>query len=124
MRIEVRKSAKFSCGIAKRSAVSTSARAIGSSECPAGEVGQDLVAPARQLVGALLRGEGRVEVVDDLVGVAGEAVEGVHERPLARGQQPGGQVVRAAVVGVQLPAGLVGRPHLRIGDPCGIELSP
>ena len=69
-------------------------------------------------------GRSDAEVVDDLVGVPGEAVEGVHGGPAGRRQQPGGQEVGAAVPGVQRAAGGVGGPQRRVGDPGGVELSP
>ena len=83
------------------------------------EVAQELLAPGHQPVG--VRG---VEVVDELVGVAGEAVEGVHVRPLGRGEQQRGQVVGAAVGGVEAAARLVGRPQRRVGDPGRVQLPP
>ena len=49
------------------------------------------------------------EVVDDLVGVAREAVQRVHVRPLPGRQQQRGQVVGPPVLGVEPPAGLVRR---------------
>ena len=49
-----------------------------------------------------------VGAVDDVVGVPGEAVQRVHVRPLPRRQQPGRQVVGAAVRTVQLAAAGVG----------------
>jgi len=83
------------------------------------EVVEELRAPADQR-----RRVGLVEVVDQLVGVAGQAVERVHVRPLGGRQQQGGEVVRLAVAGVQPPAGLVGRPQPRVGDPRRIQLPP
>ena len=58
--------------------------------------------------GAALAGSSAVERVDDLVGVPGESVQRVHVPALPGRQQPGGQVVGAAVPPMQLTAALVG----------------
>ncbi len=57
---------------------------------------------------ALLDAAGAVEVVEDVVGAAGEPVQRVHRRALAGRQQPGGQEERLAVLGVDRPALPVG----------------
>jgi hypothetical protein len=68
-------------------------------------------APAQGVQGGRLGGavQGRGEVVDDLVGVAAEPVPGVHVAALPARQQQGGQVVGAAMAGMQLPTPLIGR---------------
>ena len=53
------------------------------------------------------------EVVDDLVGVPGEAVQRVHGGAAGAGEQPGGEEVGAAVAGVQRAAGGVRGPQAR-----------
>ena len=65
---------------------------------------------------------GVVEVVDDLVGVAGEAVQRVHGGPPGRREQPGGEEVGAAVAGVQRAARGVGGPQRGVVDPRGVQL--
>ena len=55
--------------------------------------------------------------VDDLVGVAGEAVEGVHMSPFPGGQQPGGEIVGAAVAFVQLTAAVIGSGEIGVHRP-------
>jgi hypothetical protein len=66
----------------------------------ASEAGEEALTEGPQ--GGRLPGpvQGGGEVVDDLVGVAGEAVQGVDVAPLPAGQQRG-QVVGAAMAGVQ-----------------------
>ena len=77
----------------------------------------ELLAPADQPVGLLGVGQRRAEVVDDLVGVAGEPVERVHVRALPRREQQRREVVGLAVRGVELAAGLVRRAQRRVGMP-------
>jgi hypothetical protein len=71
------------------------------------------VRPLSALVGRQRRGH----VVDDLVGVAREAVEGVDVGPSCGRQQPGRQEVRPTVRRVQRPAQPVGGTQPRVGDP-------
>ena len=61
-----------------------------------------------QPFGALVGAEGGVEVVEDVVGAAGEPVQRMDRRALLGGQQPGGEEERPAVLGVQ-QRGTVGR---------------
>ncbi len=72
------------------------------------EVAEEALAPVRQGQGALRRAQAVVQVIHDLVGVPGEAVERMDVRPLPVRQQPGRQVVRGAVPAVQLAAALIG----------------
>jgi hypothetical protein len=79
------------------------------------QTGRITLADARELAGPV---QGRVQVIDDLVGVAGKAVQGVHVAALPARQQQGGQVVGAAILGMQLPTTLISRrKRLRLG--CG-----
>ena len=86
--------------------VCSTAGSSGSSTGSPAQPGQEPVRPVAQPRGALGRRQ-RLGAVDDLVGVAGEAVQRVHVRALPGGQQPGRQVVGAAVPAVQLPAAAV-----------------
>jgi hypothetical protein len=84
------------------------------------ETPHETLRPLRQPGGPLVGGEVGGGV-DDLVRVPREAVEGVHVLALPRRKQPGGQVVRPAVLAVQPPAlgvggceyGLHGSPRHR-----------
>ena len=122
IRIEARNASTWAIGMSQRRTVSTTARLISCSLPPAATSREELLAPADQPVGLLGVGQRAGEVVDDLVGVAGEAVERVDVRPLPRRQQQRREVVGPAVGGVEPPAGLVGRPQRRVGDPGGVEL--
>jgi hypothetical protein len=75
----------------------------------AGQAGEEALSEGAQGLGLGGPVQGGAEVVDDLVGVADEAVQGMDVALLPAGQQQGGQVVGAAVAGVQLPAPLIGR---------------
>jgi hypothetical protein len=87
------------------------------------DVAQELLAPADQPVGLLGVAQRAAEVVDDLVGVAREAVEGVDVRALPGRQQQRREVVGAPVRGVEPAAGLVRRPQRRVRDAGGVELA-
>ena len=54
------------------------------------------------------RAQAVVQVIHDLVGVPGEAVQRVHVRPLPVREQPGRQVVGGTVPAVQLATALIG----------------
>ena len=84
------------------------ARVIGSPDCPL-ELCRNCRSTA-ECRSPALRVYSRVEVVDDVVGVAGEAVQGVHVGTFGPGQQAGGQVVGPAVFRVQPASVLVPRP--------------
>jgi hypothetical protein len=91
------------------------------------QAGEEPLAPGAEGGGLASWVQGRCEVVDELVGVAGKAVQGVHVAALPARQQQGGQVVGAAIAGVQLPAALIGRrkrPRLRGGGPSPHRLPP
>ena len=65
------------------------------------------------------------EVVDDLVGVAGEAVERVHGRPPGGAAAAGWRGSRCGRVrALSARQRGVGGPQRRVGDPGGVELSP
>jgi hypothetical protein len=74
----------------------------------AGQPAQEPRGPGLELPGALAWRGVADGGVDDLVAVAGEAVEGVDVAALPPRQQPGRQVVGAAVGAVQRAAALVG----------------
>jgi hypothetical protein len=84
---------------------------------PGRDVAQELLAPADQPVGLLGVAQRAPEVVDDLVGVAREAVQRVDVRALPGRQEQRREVVGAPVRGVEPPAGLVRRPQRRVRDP-------
>ena len=123
---------KCSAGSSQRAAVSATARST-SPRVPgaagARRIGkrrqQSLLEIAQRRVGLLLPGgRARLGTVDELVGEARETVERVDVRPLPGRQQPGRQVVGAAVRGVQPPAGVVrgsqlGRRAARLADEGG-----
>lgn len=73
--------------------------------------------------GPFAGGGGGAEVVDDVVGVAGEAVEAVDGRAPLGGEQPGGEEVRPAVAGVEGAAGAVGGAQGGVGDTGGVEFA-
>ena len=64
----------------------------------------------------------RVELVEDVVGVAREAVQRVYRRALVRGEQSGGKEVGAAVFGGDLSAAPIGRAQPHILDAGGVQL--
>ena len=74
-----------------------------------------------QPLGALRDAEAVVEVVEDVVGAAGEPVQRVYRGALLGCQQPGGEEERPAVLGVEQPAVLVGVAQGRIAHTGGIE---
>ena len=90
---------------------------------PAGlDVLNELRPPADQPVGLLRVGERAGQVVDDLVGVTGEAVERMDVGALPVRQQQRREVVGLAVARVEPAARLVGGAQLRAGDPGGVQL--
>jgi hypothetical protein len=103
--------------MSQRRTVSTTARLIGCSLPPRATSSTNCSPPADQPVGLLGVGEGAAQVVDDLVGVAGEAVQRVDVRPLPGRQQQRREVVGLAVAGVEPAARLVRRPQLRVRIP-------
>ena len=124
IRMLARKSSTYDIGMSQRRTVSTTARLIAWSLRAGLDVAHELLAPADQPVGLLGVGQRAAEVVDDLVGVAREAVQRVDVRPLPRRQQQRGEVVRLAVAGVEPAAGLVRRPQRRVGDARRVQLPP
>ena len=102
-------------------AVVDAVHACGVGQCPDHRL--DAVAVAQPGLQPLLQGgEGTaafrggrvaVEVVDDVVGPAGEAVQGVHGGAPRDGEQPGGEEVGLAVPGVEATALRVGGAQCR-----------
>jgi hypothetical protein len=93
--------------MSKARTVCTTALRTGSSLRPAARSAKKRSPKSARALAAHL-GAGRPQVVDDVVGVPAEPVEGVHVVALHARQGVGGPVVRGAVAPVQLPAPLVG----------------
>ena len=110
--------------MAYRRAVSATAASTGWAAGPPARALASSPASASSWAAFAAGGPVVAEVVDDLVGVAGEAVQRVHGGPPRAREQPGGEEVGAAVAGVERAAGRVGGPQRRVGDPGGVELSP
>ena len=89
----------------------------------AGEVIEEPLAPANEPFALLGIGEGRTQVIDNLVGISRKAVKGMDVRSLPRGQQQGGEVIGLAVGGIELPAALIGRSQEGIVNTGRVKVS-
>src|SRR5690606_31066957 len=61
------------------------------------------------------------DIVEDVVGAAGEPVQRVYGGPLLRGEQPGGQEEGPAVFGVEPAAAAVGVPQGGVVHTGGVQ---
>ena len=86
------------------------------------ELIEQLRGQALKSFGTLGRAEGGVEVVENVIGAAGESVERMDRRPLLGREQPGGEEERTAVLRVEHPAPFVGVAQGRIVHTGGVEL--
>ncbi len=83
--------------------------------------GKEAVRQRLQTFGPRADVQRRVQFVEDVVGVAGEAVQRVHGGALVRGEQPRGKEVGAAVFGGDLPAAAICRAQVHILDAGGVQ---
>ena len=110
-------------GMSQRWTVSTTAAHTGSSLRPRRDVGEEASPQRPSSSGRLLLvGQRRAEVVDDLVGVAGEAVQRMDVRPDVGRQEQRGEVIGLAVLGVEPATPLVRRPEAGVGDAGAVQL--
>ena len=107
-----------------RSAVSATARTTGSCSRRRYAARARDRAPGGAAAGARSSAvRSAVEVVDDVVRPAGEAVQRVHRAAALHRQQTGGQEVGPAVPGVEPPAVGVRGAQGGVGDPGGVQFT-
>ncbi len=88
------------------------------------EIGEEGLRPGVEPAGPLGPVEPRVEVVDDVVGVAGEPVEGVDIGAFGGRQQPGREEVGPPVLGIEPPGHGVAGLQLGVADAGGAQFAP
>ncbi len=118
-----RKSSNISHGMPYLRAVCTTARSVGSSSqsCCLDKPIEQLSGQPLQPFGTLGGADRGVEVVEDVVGPAGEPIERVDCGTLFGGQQPGGEEECAAVLCVERAAAFVRVAQGRVLHTGGIE---